>query len=249
MELPELANQVGGFDQLQPRERIKLFAWFLHTHKNLEVVDNAAIRGCFSELHLVDPNVAKYLPRMIGYRDLMKVKGGYRLERAVRVEFDKLYGLHHSVVEVSKLLVELPSKVPNVAERAFLDEALKCYRNEAYRSCIVMVWNLAYSHLLDWILGDPNRLGQFNVAIPKRYPKRIGLTIVGYDQFLDELKESEVLEICNSGSIINSNMFKILKEKLTRRNIVAHPASVVVVQHQADDAITDLVNNVVLGLT
>jgi hypothetical protein len=249
MELAELADQVGGFDQLQPREKIKLFAWFLHTHKNLEVVDNAAIRGCFSELHLVDPNVAKYLPRMVGYRDFMKVKGGYRLERAVRMEFDKLYGLHHSVVQVSKLLAELPSKVPNVAERAFLDEALKCYRNEAYRSCIVMVWNLAYSHALDWILADQSRLDRFNAGIAKRYPKRAGLAITSYDQVLDELKESEVIEICNSASLMNSNVIKILKEKLSRRNIVAHPASVVVVQHQADDAVTDLVNNVVLTLT
>jgi hypothetical protein len=34
-----------------------------------------------------------------------------------------------------------------------------------------------------------------------------------------------------------------------RRNIVAHPSTVVVVQHQADDAVTDLVHNVVLALT
>jgi hypothetical protein len=36
--------------------------------------------------------------------------------------------------------------------------------------------------------------------------------------------------------------------KLERRNIAAHPSQVVIVQHQADDLITDLVNNVVLAL-
>jgi hypothetical protein len=54
---------------------------------------------------------------------------------------------------------------------------------------------------------------------------------------------------CNSASLFNSNIFKILKDKLDRRNIAAHPSSVVVVQSQADDVVTDLVNNVVLALT
>jgi hypothetical protein len=34
-----------------------------------------------------------------------------------------------------------------------------------------------------------------------------------------------------------------------KRNIAAHPSSVVVVQSQADDVVTDLINNVVLALT
>ena len=75
------------------------------------------------------------------------------------------------------------------------------------------------------------------------------LNITKYDDFLDELKEREVIEICNTANLINSNIFKILKDKLDRRNIVAHPSAVVVVQHQADDTVSELVNNVVLALT
>jgi hypothetical protein len=70
-----------------------------------------------------------------------------------------------------------------------------------------------------------------------------------YDEFLDALQEREVLEICSSGGLANSSIFKILKEKLDRRNIVAHPSTTVVVQSQADDVVPDLVNNVVLALT
>jgi hypothetical protein len=153
------------------------------------------------------------------------------------------------VVVVSKILSELPAKIPNVDERTFLTEALKCYKVEAYRACIVMTWNLAYSHLLDWILKDQTRLDRFNAAISKRYQKMTQLKITMYDEFLDELKESQVIEICNTASLFNSNVFKILKEKLDKRNIGAHPSSVVVVQSQADDVVTDLVNNVVLALT
>jgi hypothetical protein len=248
MELANLVSQVSGFDKLTPRDKIKIFAWFLHTHRKQETFDNAAIRTCFVELHMADPNVAQYLSRMVNYKDLIKSKEGYKLGRSVRGDLDKKYGTHHTVVAISKILENLPAMVPNIGERAFLQEALKCYRIEAYRSCIVMTWNLAYAHLLDWILKDTKRLASFNAAITKRYPKKIGLSITKYDEFLDELKEHEVIEICNTSSIFNSNIVKILKEKLTRRNIVAHPSAVVVVQSQADDVVTDLVNNVVLAL-
>jgi hypothetical protein len=150
---------------------------------------------------------------------------------------------------VSKILADLPAQVPDISERAFLQEVLKCYRHEAFRSCIVMTWNLAYAHLLDWILNDPGRLATFNTAITKRYPKKTNISATKYDDFLEELSEREVIEICNSGSLFNSTVFRIMKEKLGRRNIAAHPSNVVVVQSQADDAITDLVNNVVLYLT
>lgn len=249
MELADLVNQVSGFETLQPREKIKLFAWFLHTYRKREVFDNAAIRACFAELHLADPNVAKYLPRMVEYQDLMKATGGFKLERAARVDLDKQYGVHQSIIQVSKILSDLTGKIPSVDERAFLSEALKCYKVEAYRACIVMTWNLAYSHLLDWILKEPARLATFNTAITRRYPKMTSLEITKYDDFLDELKESQVIEIANTANLFNSNVFKILKEKVDKRNIAAHPSSVVVVQSQADDVVTDLVNNVVLALT
>jgi hypothetical protein len=35
-----------------------------------------------------------------------------------------------------------------------------------------------------------------------------------------------------------------LREKLKRRNAAAHPSLVVITQAQADDVVTDLVNNV-----
>ncbi len=64
----------------------------------------------------------------------------------------------------------------------------------------------------------------------------------------DALKESEVIEIARTGKLLDKNTTQILQDKLTRRNMAAHPSRVVITQHQADDAITDLVNNVVLKL-
>lgn len=248
MQLEELVEQVPGFDGTAPKEQIKVFAWWLHTQDGKELFAPVDIRGCYDKLHINEPPaLATYLTRMSDAKDLLKEKGRYKLARTVRADLDKKYGVHHSVVRVSKLLADLPGKVPDMAEKNFLVEAIKCYRVEAYRACVVMTWNLAYSHLLHWILAGGQRLNDFNTAIPRRYPKKPPLTIVTYDDF-EELKESEVIEVCNTANLLNGSIVRILREKLGKRNTAAHPASVVVVQSQADDVVTDLVNNVVLTL-
>jgi hypothetical protein len=180
---------------------------------------------------------------------LVRERPGFKLTRTVRTQLDAKYGAHPSMQAVSKLLNDLPDKVPDLAEKTFLVEAIDCYRVRAYRACIVMTWNLAFNHLLNWILKDPARLAAFNDTIPKRYQKRVGVVMKTYDDFADEFNESEIIEVCNSAQTVNGNIIKILKEKLVKRNIAAHPSSVVVVQSQADDVVTDLVNNVVVALT
>ena len=250
MQLQELVDQVAGFDAAAPKDKIKLFAWWLHVHDGKELFGPGDVRACFSKLHMDEPPaLATYLTRLADAKDLILERGKYKLARAARSELDKLYGVHHSVVAVSKILTDLPAKVPSVEERAFLQEALKCYRIEAYRACIVMVWNLAYAHLLDWVLKDPNRLASFNGTIPRRFPALKNIQVSKYDDFRDEFKERQVVEICSSSGLVNDDIFKILKAKLDRRNSAAHPSTMVFVQSQADDMITDLINNVVLTLT
>ncbi len=249
MRLEDFVERVPSFDKVAPKEQIKLFAWWLHAHGGKELFGPADIRGCFNGLHVDEPPaLATYLSRMSKSKELLEEKGRYKLARAARSEFDKTYGLHHSIVAVSKILADLPATIPAVAERVFLGEALKCYRVEAYRACIVMTWNLGYSHLLDWILKESTRLASFNSAIAKRNSKKAGLVVSKFDDF-EDLKEREVIDICNNANLINASVYKILRDKLDKRNMAAHPSTVIVVQSQADDTITDLVNNVVLGLT
>lgn len=250
MELDEFVSQVSGFDAALPGEKIRLFGWFLHSKRNLEVFGTAQVRECFERLHIPVPNVAMYLIRMTESSPpkALRSRGGYKLTRTGRADLDAKYSASQSFVLVSKLLTDLPGKIPDVVERNFLSEAIKCYQVGAFRACVVMTWNLTYSHLLEWIVADAVRLGKFNAAISKRFPKKPPITIATYDDFSDDLKESEVVEICGAASVLNSNVVKILKEKLGKRNIAAHPSSVTIVQSQADDVITDLVNNVVLAL-
>jgi len=205
MQLRELVDQVAGFDAAAPGEKIRLFAWWLHTHRNMVTFKTGDIRGCYEQLHLPMPNIAMYLTRMTNTKPAKALRKGdnYNLTRDARTDLDAKYGIHPTIQAVSKLLADLPDKVPDMAEKVFLSEAIDCYRMRAYRACIVMTWNLALDHLLNWILSDSARLATFNAAIVRKYPKRSGVTISAYDDFSDEFTEFEIIEVCNTAGTVN----------------------------------------------
>lgn len=253
MELTEFVRRVRGFDALSQPEKVKLFAWYLHTQQGMERFEHAAIKKCYDTLHADCAGLSKNLQRLAERRpaELLKDRQGYRLTGEIRRQLDARYGEHETVITVSKLLKELPGKVSDQAERLFLSEALRCYKHEAFRAAIIMTWNLAYDHLLNWLLADPQRLAAFNGHIVGRVgqKKGAGLVMTKREDF-EELKESQVLDICGTAGVFSSlNTKKILDEQLTRRNMVAHPSLQEFGRAQADDTITTLVSNVVLKLS
>lgn len=250
MTIDEFVAQIPGFAATSHAEKVKLFGWFLHVHSGKSRFDAAALRACYDAIHAPQPtNLNPYLKALTDKQvpELLRDRDGYRLEGRVRASLDKKYGRSQRTVAVSKLLTELPAKVPALVEQVFLNETLICYRHAAFRAAIVMAWNLAYSHLLQWIVADAGRLATFNQRIPVRFPKRQGVIIVNRNDF-EVFKESEVLEVASSAALFSKNIAKILDEKLTRRNMAAHPSTVIITESQAEDVITDLVNNVVLAL-
>ena len=116
---------------------------------------------------------------------------------------------------------------------------------------IVMAWNLAYDHLLRWILSDASRLSSFNANVAGRVgPAKAAKLVIAKREDFEELKEYDVLQICGLAKLFTSmNTKKILEMQLTKRNLAAHPSLVVIDAPQADDAISSLVNNIVLVLT
>jgi hypothetical protein len=252
MTLAELAQDIPNLAAWNHVERIKFFAWYLHTQKKLEHFQATDIRRCFEDLHLDPPSsVSPFLASMEKKKpkEVLKRAEGFRLEMRVREALDKKFGTRQITVQVTELLASLPASVPDVAERIFLDEALVCFKHGAFRAAIVMAWNLAYHRLCDHVLRK--ELAKFNGQWPLVYQghhKKTVKTITKMEDFADELKESEVLEICNSARIISKDIHKILKAKLDRRNSAAHPSSVKIDQLQAEEFIDDIVKNVVLKL-
>jgi hypothetical protein len=178
-------------------------------------------------------------------KEVLKDGRGYALETRIREPFETRYGQRASTIQVDRLLSELPTKVPNLAERDFLKEALICFRHKALRAAIVMTWNLAYDHLCEYVLTK--KLAEFNTQLPKTFPKA-DISVITNKEDFSELKESQVMQVCRSANITSKDIHKVLKEKLDRRNTYAHPSTITLAPQTAEEYIIDLVNNVVLML-
>ncbi|MBD1908478.1 hypothetical protein H6F53_23820 [Trichocoleus sp. FACHB-832] len=248
MKLQDIVSSITDFSAWSHVQKIRFFAWYIHSYRNQERFNQADIRAYYDELYLDKPsNVSPYLAQLRDRKpkEVVQDKGGYYLVRQVREQFELEYGQRQTAIQVERLLLELPDKVSDLAEQVFLQEAIACFRCGAFRAAIVMSWNLAFDHLCNYVMKL--HLTAFNTQLPLNYPKSRITAIATRDDF-NELKEFEVIEICKSARIISGNVQKILQEKLKRRNIAAHPSSEVILQFQAEDFITDLVNNIVLKL-
>jgi hypothetical protein len=247
-EAADFAGSVPGFYRKSAVDQLLTFAWWLEARQGRASFDGEAMRRCFREAGIDPPDMSVYLPRLAAKKppQLNKEKGAYRLSGAVRRLLDGRHGADAAVVAVTKALTDLPSQVPNLAEREFLTEALNCYRVRAFRAAIIMAWNLSYDHLVRWVLSDPGRLAAFNTGVAAKYPKKT--IIVTSHEETDDFNESEFIEAARTAKLLDKNTAQILKEKLARRNMAAHPSRVTITQHQADDMITDLIANVILKL-
>src|ERR1700720_1706487 len=116
MELAEFASMGPGFDAMGDREKVRHFAWYLHSHRNMHVFATGDVRKCFEELRLVPPNVSLHLIRMADTKQpsLIRSKGKYKLHRRDMTELDGLYAAHPTTIAASKLLADLPAKMPDL---------------------------------------------------------------------------------------------------------------------------------------
>lgn len=248
MDLDEFVQTVPSLPQLAHSEKIKLFGWYLHVHDGMHYFKGKDIGRCYDATHLTRPSdFGGYLVNLVKAKQLLKNKSGYRLENAVREEFGRKYGRRANSIAVTELLRSLPGTISNLTERDYLDETLRCFVAEAFRASVVMCWNLGFDHLCEFVLADAGRLAAFNTQLRKSYPKA-DIHIVSKRDDFTELKESQVLQVCKSSNIITGSLHKVLKQKLERRNIAAHPSGVKTSQPTAEEFIKDLVENVVLKL-
>lgn len=252
MELQEFAAAVPGFAQLGHPDRILHFGWYIHAHKGKDRFDQTAIRACYKDLRMDEPNISEQFKRLIEKRPkvLLQDARGYYLEHSRHEALNKNYGQHETTIAISKMLKDLPGRISDEAEKLFLSEAITCYHNRAFRAAIVMAWNLAYDHLLNWILKAPVRVTAFNAHIAGRVgPKKAAAITISNREDFEELKESETIDIAESaGLFASTNTKKILGIQLIKRNLAAHPSLLIIDGPAADDTISSLVNNVVLIL-
>jgi hypothetical protein len=251
VNLQDLPRQFPAVADLGNTDAIKVIIWWAHTYGGQEWVDSAYLRSSYGLLNRTVPvgGFAAYLKSLTDRKPphLIKSKSGHKLEYRALTVLSSIYGQRDSTVRVEKLLTELPAKLSSESERSYLEETLICFRHKAFRAAVIMAWNLTYDHFCHWIIRDPNRLADFNAQTQKTFAKRNYPAMTRRDGF-EEMKESEVLQVAASASIITGNLYKLLKEKLDRRNISAHPSDLKMLQSTAEEVIRELIENVVLRL-
>lgn len=249
MELAALKQVVPGLADKSHYERIKIFGWWLHTEKKQPTFTGADIAKCYDTLHFSKPSgFGSYMGKLADKKELLKSGANYRLENKVREQLRTAYRHPEITVKITSLLTDLAATIPDMAARAYYQEALICYEYGSRRGAVVMAWNIAFSHLCDHVLAK--RLADFNarwqVSFPGMHKRNKGIkTIAGFDDFSEELREQQVLEICRDAGIINKNIYNIMHTALGKRNAAAHPNAVVIDQLQTDAYISDLITNVV----
>lgn len=173
----------------------------------------------------------------------VKIKsGGYRLTKAKFDEIDRLVKQEPTKVAVSVQLAAMVEQVDDSSEKSFLTEALNCYRIEAYRGFIIMVWIVTVDHLQRYIFA--NNLSDFNIALSKSPDKKVK-KIVNYDDFSD-LPEGKLIELARSAGVITNDVRRLMDEKLGIRNSAAHPSGIKISGHKATEFAIDVVDNVLL---
>jgi hypothetical protein len=249
-DLRTLIAGIGAFADWTHADRIRLFAWVQHALRKKDRFRTGDINWCYEALDYNKTNVSQYLSDMETRKELIRDRGGLYLEGSMRARYDAKYGEHDITLRIRQMVKELPDNVPDVEEKDFMKESLICLRHGAARAAIIMVWNVAFYHLCSYVLK--RKRDEFNRAYRTRYPKKWQdakvQTLNSYDDFAVDLKESEVIEICKSANIINPNLYKILIEKLGKRNSAAHPSTIRVTQLQAEAYIDELIRNAVLSL-
>jgi hypothetical protein len=250
MDLAALKQAVPGLADKSHYDKIMIFGWWLHVHKSRPSFTGADIGKCYADLHFAPPSsFGAYIKGLVDRKELLTTDRGYKLENKIREKFGAAYGQTEATIKVNNLLTDLADRLPDLAERAYYQEALICYKHGSRRAAIVMTWNIAYSHLCDHVLAK--RLSDFNarwqLSFPGMHKNKIR-TVSKMDDFNDELKESEVIAICRDGGIITKNVYNIMHAALGRRNAAAHPSSVIIDQLQTDAYVVDLITNVILQI-
>ena len=124
-----------------------------------------------------------------------------------------------AVQVATDLRAELPN-IENEDTRAFVEEAIKCYEAELYRSAIVMSWLAAVDVLHNHV--HAKHLKAFNTEA-KRVDSRWKDAKTTDD--LGRMGEAEFLDRIAALSIVGKNVKKELTNCLDRRNGCGHPNS------------------------
>lgn len=145
MELAALKQAVSGLGDKSHHDKIKIFGWWMHVYKAHPNFTAAQVGKCYDTLHFPPPaSFGAYFKTLTEKKELLKAGTSYKLSHKVREQLDAVYGKSEITMKINALLTDLAAKLPDMAERAYYQEALLCYNGGSRRAAVVMTWNIAY---------------------------------------------------------------------------------------------------------
>ncbi len=144
MELQDLVRSIGRFDSWSHAEKIRFFAWFIHSQRGKDRFNAADIKSCYDGLHIEEPsNISPFLSQMEKRKpkEAIKDSRGYYLARHVRDALADKYD-QRSVDPRPKTEQVLPQSVVNDT-RSYIERIIQqangCYEHGWFDGCMVMV--------------------------------------------------------------------------------------------------------------
>jgi hypothetical protein len=246
MTVDQFISKFDDFDAWSQSKQVDYLAFYLLSIQSNPAATVNSLSAMADQLGLKPyKRLPQYLSESVNKKEghYIKAEGGYRLEFSAIREIAKIANHEPVKVAVSAQLTDLAAKITDPHESQFLKEALDCYRIDATRAAITLVWNLSIYHLQKYTFM--NKLGDFNVALAKNSDKKLISSIKSMEDF-SELKESKFIELLRSANIISKDVRKILDEKLGTRNSAAHPSSITLSTNKATEFALDLLSNVLI---
>jgi hypothetical protein len=139
---------------------------------------------------------------------------------------------------VSNALRNLHDHAVDEHQRVLVDEAILCLECGAYRSAIVMGWNLTLDHIRQWVFSSPQkRLKALNAVLAPN-------PISHYEDFF-LIPERVLIDKAHEAKLFPKNTQKLLVGALDTRNSFAHPSRIVATPASAAGYIDSLIKNVI----
>lgn len=156
----------------------------------------------------------------------------------------KLHTKSGLAVRADDNLSEAIEDISDEHTKAFVDEALQCYRNEFYRAATLLSW-VGAMHCM-FVFVHKNKLSDFNVAAKARFdnPPKVKWKDIKTVEGFANIKESNFLQVMADLQLIGSSVKKKLDKQLDLRNGCGHPNGMVVGEHEVAAHLEILIGNI-----
>lgn len=139
--------------------------------------------------------------------------------RSVNIESETRRMIVLRSADVSPKLREFGMRTLTDVQSRLLDETVRCLEVGAYRSAVVMGWNLVYDYVRQWVFD--HKRDELNAELTSKYKGATALNT--YSDFFAKNAPSEhqILEAC-AGRVLGTRITDPLKTLLRERNDYAH---------------------------